>query len=188
MQAARRIAEHDVHISRLCRGERVEQHRAGIGTLAAAHDLHARAVCPNFELVRRRRAEGIRRAQQHALALLFVAVGELADARGLAHAVHADDEHDARRCGEVEARIADLELLFQNVAQRLLDVVAALNALFVYHLTQLLHGVRRDRRAEVCHDQALLQLVVEILVDGLPDDAVVPRLFDPCKNTHRLTP
>ena len=90
--------------------------------------------------------------------------------------------------GMVEARIADLELLFQNVAQRLLDVVAALNALFVYDLTQLLHGVRRDRRAEVCHDQALLQLVVEILVDGLPDDAVVPRLFDPCKNTHRLTP
>ena len=174
--------------SRLRRLQGVEQHRAGIGALAAAHDLHARTVCPNFELVRRRRAEGIRRAQQHALALLFVAVGELADARGLAHAVHADDEHDARRCGEVEARIADLELLFQNVAQRLLNVVAALNALFVYHLTQLLHGVRRDRRAEVCHDQALLQLVVEILIDGLPDDAVVPRLFDPCKNTHRLTP
>ena len=95
------------------------------------------------------------------------------------------------RAGIDLAGVGDLERDLQRVAvhlERLLDVVAALNALFVYDLTQLLHGVRRDRRAEVCHDQALLQLVVEILVDGLPDDAVVPRLFDPCKNTHRLTP
>ena len=96
MESARRVAEDDIDISRLRRGERVEQHRAGVRALNRADDLAVGAVCPNFKLIRRRRAERVRRAQQHALALALESVGDLADGRGLAHAVHADDQHDAR--------------------------------------------------------------------------------------------
>ena len=62
MKSARRVAENDVNTSRLRRGERVEQHRAGVRTLNRADDLALGAVCPNFKLIRRRRAERICRA------------------------------------------------------------------------------------------------------------------------------
>ena len=184
MQAARRVAEDDVHIARLRRRERIEQHRAGVRALDRADDLAARAVRPDLELVGRRRAERIRRAQQHALALALEAVGHLADGRGLAHAVHADDQHDARLRRQVERGVAHVQLFNQNLAQRLLHIVAALDALLVHDVAQLFHRVVRDRRAEVSHNEAVLKLVIEFVVNGLPHDGVEPRLFDLCKNTH----
>ena len=184
MKSARRVAEDNIDISRLRRRERIKQHRAGVRALDRADDLAVGTVRPDLELIRRRRAERIRRTQQHALALALQAVGDLADGRGLAHAVHADDQHDARLRREVERGIAHVQLFDEDLAQRLLDVVAALDALLVYDVAQLFHRVVRDRRAEVGQDQAVLQLVVEIVVNGLPHDGVEPCFFDLCKNTH----
>ena len=184
MKSARRVAENDVNTSRLRRGERVEQHRAGIRALDRADDLALGAVCPNFKLIRRRRAERVRRAQQYALALALQTVGDLADGRGLAHAVHADDQHDARLGRQVKRGVAHVQLFNQNIAQRLLHIVAALDALLVHDVAQLFHRVVRDRCAEVGHNEAVLKLVIEFVVNGLPHDGVEPCLFDLCKNTH----
>src|SRR4029079_13197356 len=57
------------------------------------------AVCPEGELVDRGRAERVRGRQDHVLALAHRAGGELADGRGLAGAVAANDEHDGRAAG-----------------------------------------------------------------------------------------
>ena len=186
MKPAGGVAEDDVHAARFRRGKRVKQHRAGVRPLFGAHKLTFRAVRPDLQLIRGRGAEGVRRAQQHAPALLLEAVRQLADGGRLADAVDADDQHDRRLRGKVKRGIADAQLLLQNVAQRLLDALAVLDFVVVNGVAQPFDRVRCDARAEVSHDEAFLQLVIKLLVDRFPNDGVIPRLFDLCKNSHSI--
>ena len=69
---------------------------AGIAALRTADHVDAGALCPLFELLRRRRAERVRRRDEDLLSLRPVDGRELADRRRLANAVDADHEDDGR--------------------------------------------------------------------------------------------
>src|SRR5438105_5320311 len=100
VQAAGGVAEHHVDLLVARAGDRVEQHRAGIAAVLAAHDRHLRAIGPDVELLARRRAKSVARAHQHRLARDSELRRQLADGGGLPGAVHAHD-HDHLWCGRV---------------------------------------------------------------------------------------
>ena len=55
--------------------------------------------------------------------LLFQLIGQLADRRGLAHAVDADDQNDAGLGGQVQSAVAHFQLLGQDLPQSALHLV-----------------------------------------------------------------
>ena len=174
------------HIIAACGGrlDRIKDDGGGVCAFACADDGHTGTACPDLQLLAGSGAEGVTGGQHDPLALPGVIIGQLGNAGGLAHAVHADDQHDARLGRQVKRGVAHVQLFNQNIAQRLLHIVAALDALLVHDIAQLFHRVVRDRCAEVSHNEAVLKLVIEFVVNGLPHDGVEPRLFDLCKNTH----
>ncbi len=95
--STRGVGEHEVDAPRVGAADRVVDHRAGVGALVGADDLGAGARRPLLELVGRRRTERVTRGEQDAAALLVVALGQLADGRGLAHAVDPDEEPHGTR-------------------------------------------------------------------------------------------
>ena len=55
------------------------------------NDRHARAACPDLELVRSRGAEGIRGADENIVTFVLYPLRELANGGGLAYTVYSDD-------------------------------------------------------------------------------------------------
>ena len=96
VQASGGIDDDDVGGARLGSGHRVVNDRGGIGAGFLFDDFDAVALRPDFQLLDGGGAKGVRGAEHHAAAFLAKAVGELADAGGLARAVDADNENHAR--------------------------------------------------------------------------------------------
>ena len=96
MQASRSVDDDYIAAARLGRRDRIEYDRGRIRALAVAHDVRARALRPNLKLVGGGSAERIRGGQHDLFALAHIAGGQLADRRGLAHAVDADHQHNRR--------------------------------------------------------------------------------------------
>ncbi len=184
MKAAGGVAQHHVHVPGLGGLEGVEQHGAGIGALVLADDVHPSAVCPDLQLIGGGGAEGIRRAQQHLLALPFQPVGQLADGRGLAHAVDADHKHHGGGVLHVQGRIAHVQAFAQNIPQGALDLIAGHIHLLIGSLLQLLHRVLGQLHAHVGQDKGFLQIVVKVVVQRVPGDGRQPGFFQFCKQTH----
>ena len=94
-QAARGIRQHDVDITRARRGNRIENHRGRIAFFLADHrDLIA--LAPHLQLLARRGAKSVARGEQYRFALCLKQLGELADRRGLARAIHASQHQNKR--------------------------------------------------------------------------------------------
>ena len=102
VQAAGRVDDRHVGAAGDRRRDGVVGHRGGVGAHRLLDDVHAGALGPDGELVHRGGAERVRSAQQDLLALAGQHRGQLADGRGLAHAVHADHQDDIRLLAEVE--------------------------------------------------------------------------------------
>ena len=184
MQAACRVAQHHIRIPGLGRRQRVKQHGAGVGSLVLAHDVHTGPLRPDLQLIGGGGTEGISGAQQHLLALILQPVGQLADGRGLTHAVDSDDESHAGPGREVQRRIAHRQLFRQNVPQGVFHVLLVGQQLGIGPLFQLGHGVHRRIHAHVRQDESLLQIVVESLVEGVEGHGLEPRLLEFCKQSH----
>ncbi len=69
LQTPGSINQNDVHAAGHTRLDGVERHRAGIGLGRARHHRDLEAVAPNLELVHRRGAKGVRRAEEDGLPL-----------------------------------------------------------------------------------------------------------------------
>ena len=69
----------------------------GIAALVAPHELGAGPLGPRRELLGRRGAERVARGQQHRAAVADLLAADLADRRGLADAVDADEQPHVRR-------------------------------------------------------------------------------------------
>ena len=126
VEAAGGVAQHHVRAPGLGGLKGVEEHRAGVGPLVLAHQLTAGALRPDLQLVRRSGPEGVRGAQQHPLALALELMGQLADGRGLAHAVDADEQHHGGLRGQVQSRVPHGHLLRQDVPEGGLDLLLVL--------------------------------------------------------------
>ena len=96
MEAAGGIGDDQVGATGDGRIERVVDDRARIGAGRVGDHRHLGPVGPDAELVDGGGAERVRGGEQDGATLGRVAAGELADRRGLAGAVDADDEDDRR--------------------------------------------------------------------------------------------
>jgi hypothetical protein len=176
LEAAGGVDDDDVDLLLDAGAHGVEGDRGGIGAVAVRADgvdPHPRA--PGRELIGGGGAEGVRRAEHDGAVRGHEHAGELADGGGLAGAVDPDHEQHGGDLGAVgggatgrgqapvQARVDECdELLAQHLAHGG-DVVGA------EHLDAtpevLEHLVGRGR-AEVGHQQRLLDLVPGVLVHG----------------------
>ena len=143
----------------------VEQHGAGIGALVLADDVHTGAVGPDLQLVGGGGAEGISGAQQHLLALRLQLGGQLADGRGLAHAVDADDQNHTGMGGQIQLRVPHGKHIHQNFLQRFPRFLRGFQVLLPDGLAQPSHSLDGGVHTQVCQNQAFLQLIVKIVVN-----------------------
>src|SRR5262249_27464543 len=106
-RAPRRIDEQHVNLLATRFGQRVESDPGGIGAGGACDDRRTAAATPDVELVDGGGAEGIA-CGKHDRATLDAQLGrDLADGRGLARAVDADDQGDERLCFLDSERLGD---------------------------------------------------------------------------------
>ncbi len=100
MQAPRRVDEHQVAAELVGLVEHVVAHARGVGAAVALDHGNAGAPAPDVQLLDGGGAEGVCAADHHVLARMGLGARDLADRRGLAGAVDADEQHAAR--GPVE--------------------------------------------------------------------------------------
>ena len=160
VQAAGGVDEDDVAAPALRGGDRIEGDRGGIGALRRADEVRPRALGPDLELLVGRGAERVGGADEDRTAVRREPVGELADRRRLARAVHADDEHDTRVLVDRQrGRLAEQrrDLLDQGVGE-IVDVAA---------LAQSLDQLVRRGHAHVGGDERVLEGLPGLVVAGV---------------------
>ena len=146
---------------RLGRLHRVVHHGGRVAALLMANDGHVGALRPNGQLLVRRGAEGVRRRQHHAAPDFLKAQRQLADRRGLSHAVHAHHEHHH---GPFERRARNVHFLNDNLLEDFLRALRVRNFFRRQAGAQLLHNLQRRGHSNVRQNQNVRQFVVKILV------------------------
>jgi hypothetical protein len=128
----------------------VERDRGGIGAARRAHEVGAGALCPDLELLLRRRAKRVGGTDEHGAAMLRQLAGELADRRRLPCAIDADHEDHARLRSERKRRRVAEERR-DLLDQRLLEVTGDAARL------QPPHELRGGGNADVAANERLLE-------------------------------
>ena len=155
VQAPGGIADDDIHVPGDAGLQRVEHHRRRVRALLVLDDVHAGPVSPLGQLIDGRRAEGIRRAQQHLFALGFVHGRHLADGGGLARTVNADHQ-DHGGDGDEAHVLAAVQQLRDDILQFLFDLAGLFDLLAFDALLELLHHLHGGVDAHVAHDENFL--------------------------------
>src|SRR5579884_2046939 len=170
VEPPRGVDEHEVGVTARRRAHRVEHDRARVRALLPAHELRADAAGPRGELLRGRGAERVRRGEDDTLAVVDLVLRELGDRRRLPHAVHADEHLHARGAvgGRSQRAIRGLQHRDQLGAQQLEQLRGVGDLHLLRALAQLLEDPRGGRHADVGQQQALLQLVPDLVVDVAP--------------------
>ena len=175
MQAARRVDDDDVGAAALGGGQRVEDDGARVGALLVRDDLGADAVAPLVHLLDGGGAEGVGGGDDHLRVVLSVGVGELADARGLAGAVDADDEDDGGPgdgfgalsvAPEAAPRLGRLEDIDELVLEGVADVVGVFEAFLLDAALHVFEHLLGGRDAGVGADEQLFELFPEGVIDA----------------------
>ena len=160
------VADDDIHVPGDTGLQRVVDDRGGVRAFFVLDDIHARPVGPDDELVDRRRAEGVRRAEQHLLALRLVHGRHFADRGRLARAVDADHQDHGGDRHEPHV-LAAVEQLGDDVLQLFLDLARLFDLFAPDALLELLHHLHGGVDAHVAHDEDLLQLRIEVVLKGI---------------------
>ena len=172
LQAARGIHEHGVDAFLLAGLNRIKGDRSGVGAfLLGTHRLHAHAVTPGGQLLRSGGAEGIGGAQEQGLTVSDHHASNLADGRGLTHAVHANDQHHAG----VAVTAGGLQLavhvgannLHELLTEHLLHGGRVARTLNAHALLQRLHQAGSRLGTQVGKQQGLFNFVPDVLVDAV---------------------
>ena len=144
----------------------VEDDRGGVSALIVFDHVDAGAVGPDLQLVDRRRTERVRSAQDDLASGGLEVVGHLADGRGLADAVDADDQDDRRSGQEVDGLV-----LAEHVGDDLLDDFTDFrrvrDAGRLHPVLRLFDDLLRRHNTDVGHDEHFDEFLVEVLIDGL---------------------
>ena len=176
VQTAGRIDQYDISALRHGTANGVIRHGSGIGAHRLADDIHPCPVCPDLELVHRSGPEGVRGTDDNLLALGAEGGSQLADGRGLAHAVDADHQYHIGLLREVEGFnrsfiVIDIKQLADFVAQQLNQfvhghVLILLNAVF-----QVVDKFEGCIDAHIGRNQRLLNGIEDVFADlGLAYD------------------
>ena len=168
VQATCGVGEQDVDAPRAGCLQRVEHDRSGICAGGLRDHGHVVAIAPDLQLLDGGGAERVARGEHDFEALLLQLPRELADGRGLAGAVDADDENRERRSGAVDLqwllrRPQDVQ---QRAAQRCEQCFEIVELLALDLATQLFEDALRGFDANVRGDQSRLELVENRVVDA----------------------
>ena len=162
------------HLGALCFGRAysVESHGGGVAAHLLLHDRHAHALAPDVKLLYRGCAERIGCAKHHLVACLLVLVSQLADGRGLAYAVDADNHYDvwlALGVGyfEVLEQAGVLRLLQHAgylVGQESAEFFAAHVLVLGHTFLQTVYYLQSCVGADVAGHERLLKIVQDLVV------------------------
>ena len=177
MQPASRVHDHGVDTPLDALIDRVEGDASRIGALAVRpHDLRADPLAPGLQLICRRSAERVRRAQHHRLPVSDEHPGQLAARRGLPGAVHPDDQHHRRTVSmpgqsqrPVHIRAEHRE---QAGPQQAADLRGVVRADDLYLSPQLVDHVAGRADAHVRGDEDVFHLLPGLLVELAGGDEV----------------
>ena len=166
MDPARGVADDDVCSAVDAGMDGVEDDRGGVSALIVFDHVDAGAVGPDLQLVDRRSSERVRSAQDDLASGGLEVVGHLADGRGLADAVDADDQDDRRSGQEVDGLV-----LAEHVGDDLLDDFTDFrrvrDAGRLHPVLRLFDDLLRRHNTDVGHDEHFDEFLVEVLIDGL---------------------
>ena len=166
MKASRRITQQNIRISRLgCRHRIVDDRRRVCALLSADH-IHTGAVCPLLQLVSRRCAEGIRCRKHDLFPLVLELSRQLSNGCGLAHAVDTDHENHGFLRLKAVCRLADIHLLLDAVNQKFLALCRIFDVILLHFFLETLNDRLSRIDADVSHNQNLLDLLIEIIVNA----------------------
>ena len=148
---------------------RLEADARGIGALRASHGLDADALTPRDELLGGRGTERVGCAEDDGLVVGHEDAGQTADRRGLADAVDADHEDDARLAVDAVGSDATIETrvdeLHELLAQSRPCCVRRADALDAYPGPQGVDELRGGSDAHVGGEERLLELLPRGLVE-----------------------
>ena len=164
MEAPGGVDEHELGAAPLGLLDHLVAHARGVGAALARHHVDARALAPDLELLDGGRAEGVGAADEAARAGLTGAPGELAHRGRLAGPVDADEQDAARKVGEGVA-LGGGELRGETAGQRVAKLVGTGEVLARRLLAQVVGHAHGDLGAHVTHDERVLEVLPEVLVD-----------------------
>lgn len=172
LQAACGVHEHGVNALLLASLHGVKRDGCGVGAfLFGTHGLHAHAVAPGGQLLRCGRTERIRGTQEQGLPVSDHHAGDLTDGRGLADAVHANDQHHAGvavAAGGLQFAVhVGANNLHELFVEHLLHGCGVARTLNAHALLQRLHQAGGRLGAEVGEQQSFLNFVPDVLVDAV---------------------
>ena len=146
------------------RFHRVKNDGGGVGSLTGLDQRDPGAVGPDLQLLAGGGTEGVACSQHDPATLTGVVIGQLGNAGGLAHAVHANDQNDGRLAGKIHLGIR-CHFLGNDVAQGIRRLFAGLQALFVHAVAELIHQFDGHFAADIGQDELFFQLIVKVIVD-----------------------
>src|SRR5205085_895714 len=168
------VNDEHVGAARLRRSKGVEEDSRGVCALLLLYERDAGALGPDGELVGGGGAEGVGGADENVVALGLDALRELADGRGLADAVDADDHDDVRQNRDGHALFGGDALLLGLVeyGEQLVLYRALQRGDVAYLLARdsapnLVEYVGRRLHADVGGDERLFQFVEKLRVNDL---------------------
>jgi hypothetical protein len=170
------VADHHIEAFVHTTLDGIEDDGARVRAVLALGDLALGAAAPGLQLHHRGGAVRVACDQQHLLAALGVARGQLADGGGLAHAVHADHQDDRRSAaGQREATAGAREDGGAFLAQGRPHRVRVRQLVALEPGLEGPQDLLRGGDTEVGRDQHLLELVQQGWVDlGLAPETRLP--------------
>ncbi len=135
-----------------------------VGAAVAFDHGNAGALAPDVQLLDGGGAEGVCAADHHVLARVCLGARDLADRRGLAGAVDADEQHAARGTDEDVALGLDEELA-QALGEGGAQLIGGREVLPRRGLAQVVGHAHGDLAAHVAHDARVLELLPDALVN-----------------------
>ena len=150
---------------------RVKNDGGGVGSLTGLDQRDPGAVGPDLQLLAGGGTEGVARGQHDPAALTGVVIGQLCDARGLAHAVDADDQDDGGVAVQLHLCFG-AHLVRNELAQLVRRLLTGLQALFVHAVAELVHQFDGHFAADIGQDELFFQLIVKIIVDLAASECV----------------
>ena len=164
MQPPGGVDDDDVGLARFGRCNRIEHDGGRVAALRLLNQIAVRAVRPDLQLLDGRGAERVRRPEDDALVQRLQIGGELADRRGLADAVDADDED--HRGARAHAQLFPAgKHPGHGFAQKVKDFLRVLDLALLDLFAQLLADALGRRDADIPHDQKLFELFKQLVVN-----------------------
>ena len=136
-----------------------------VRSLLLGDDLDSGTIRPLRQLLNRCRTEGICRCQDDFLALILELTRKFADRSRLSHSIDTDDKDNGFAILKLVSILSEVHLLADRIDQKLTTLRRLFDMLSLDLCTKILHDRRRGLDSKIAHDQSLLKLLIEILIN-----------------------